>query len=84
MGGTTFEAREDATATWRELEATAEGRRETTDAERADARAETRTFDAEGTPRLKLYRDSASWCPYSQKIWMQLEEKRIPLSLIHI
>ncbi len=84
MGGTTFEAREDATATWRELEAAAEGRRETTDAERADARAETRTFDAEGTPRLKLYRDSASWCPYSQKIWMQLEEKRIPYALERI
>jgi glutathione S-transferase len=31
--------------------------------------------------RVKLYRDHASWCPYSQKIWMQLEEKRIPYTL---
>ena len=29
-------------------------------------------------PRVLLYRDSAAWCPYCQKIWMQLEEKRIP------
>jgi len=25
-----------------------------------------------------LYRDHASWCPYCQKVWMTLEEKRIP------
>jgi hypothetical protein len=24
-------------------------------------------------PRVLLYRDSAAWCPYCQKIWMQLE-----------
>mmetsp|Transcript_32273 Transcript_32273/g.96802 ORF Transcript_32273/g.96802 Transcript_32273/m.96802 type:complete len:518 (-) Transcript_32273:555-2108(-) len=28
--------------------------------------------------RVTLYRDSASWCPYCQKVWMTLEEKRIP------
>jgi len=44
------------------------------------AKAELRLFDApDGTePRVVLYRDSASWCPYCQKVWMQLEEKRIP------
>jgi hypothetical protein len=23
-------------------------------------------------------RDYAAWCPYCQKVWLQLEEKRIP------
>ncbi len=25
-----------------------------------------------------LCRDDAAWCPYCQKVWLQLEEKRIP------
>jgi glutathione S-transferase len=42
--------------------------------------ANIRLFDApEGTiPEVVLYRDTAGWCPYCQKVWMQLEEKRIP------
>ncbi|KAL7523761.1 hypothetical protein ACHAXR_001594, partial [Thalassiosira sp. AJA248-18] len=28
--------------------------------------------------RVTLYRDSASWCPYCQKVWIALEQKRIP------
>ena len=28
--------------------------------------------------RVTFYRDSASWCPYCQKVWMALEEKKIP------
>lgn len=28
--------------------------------------------------RVTFYRDSASWCPYCQKVWMTLEEKQIP------
>jgi len=28
--------------------------------------------------RVTLYRDSASWCPYCQKVWLTLEQKRIP------
>jgi len=27
---------------------------------------------------VKFYRDSASWCPYCQKVWMALEAKQIP------
>ncbi|WP_319423362.1 glutathione S-transferase family protein [Pleurocapsa sp. FMAR1] len=28
--------------------------------------------------RVTLYRDNHAWCPYCQKIWLWLEEKRIP------
>jgi glutathione S-transferase len=28
--------------------------------------------------RVVFYRDSASWCPYCQKVWITLEEKQIP------
>jgi glutathione S-transferase len=40
-----------------------------------------RLFDPHNSPedvRITFYRDSASWCPYCQKVWMTLEEKRIP------
>lgn len=38
-----------------------------------------RTFgQPESKVRVKLYRDHAAWCPYCQKVWLQLEEKRIP------
>lgn len=42
--------------------------------------AKVRLFGAkEGTkPRVVLYRDTAAWCPYCQKVWIMLEEKRIP------
>jgi len=29
-------------------------------------------------PQVLLYRDHAAWCPYCEKIWLQLEEKRLP------
>lgn len=29
-------------------------------------------------PRVLFFRDTAAWCPYCQKVWMLLEEKRIP------
>lgn len=28
--------------------------------------------------RITLYRDHHAWCPYCQKVWLWLEEKRIP------
>lgn len=37
-----------------------------------------RRFGTTAEPRVLFYRDHAAWCPYCQKIWMQLEEKRIP------
>ena len=47
------------------------------------SRAKLRLFDApDGTvPRITFWRDSASWCPYCQLIWLQLEEKRIPYNV---
>lgn len=40
-----------------------------------------RVFDestSESDIRVTFFRDHASWCPYSQKVWMTLEEKKIP------
>uniref|UniRef100_A0A6T7NAB0 GST N-terminal domain-containing protein n=1 Tax=Hanusia phi TaxID=3032 RepID=A0A6T7NAB0_9CRYP len=31
--------------------------------------------------RVVLYRDSAAWCPYCQKVWLLLEEKEIPYKI---
>ena len=36
-----------------------------------------RVFDEEKPTRVTFYRDSAAWCPYCQKLWMLLEEKKI-------
>ena len=30
---------------------------------------------------LFMCRDSAAWCPYCQKVWVQLEEKEIPYEI---
>jgi len=38
-----------------------------------------RLFGAkESDVRVTFYRDTAAWCPYCQKTWLLLEEKRIP------
>ena len=38
-----------------------------------------RTFGlAEDAVRVTLYRDNHAWCPYCQKVWLWLEEKRVP------
>ncbi|MGB5917104.1 MAG: glutathione S-transferase N-terminal domain-containing protein, partial [Phormidesmis sp.] len=44
-----------------------------------NAQARLRLFDqTEADVRVTLYRDNHAWCPYCQKIWLWLEEKRIP------
>jgi len=43
-----------------------------------------RLFDKSNTEdsvRVTFYRDSASWCPYCQKVWITLEEKKIPYKI---
>jgi len=39
---------------------------------------------SEGDVRVVLYRDHAGWCPYCQKVWLLLEEKRMPYRIEHI
>jgi len=48
--------------------------------------AQLRLFDAksEEEVRVTLFRDMAAWCPYCQKVWLLLEEKRIPYKLSKI
>lgn len=44
-----------------------------------NAQATLRLFGQEASAvRVTLYRDHHAWCPYCQKIWLWLEEKRIP------
>ena len=44
-----------------------------------NAQARLRLFgQAEADVRVTLYRDNHAWCPYCQKVWLWLEEKRIP------
>ena len=44
-----------------------------------NAQARLRLFDQDEVEvRVTLYRDNHAWCPYCQKVWLWLEEKRIP------
>ncbi|MEN9215750.1 MAG: glutathione S-transferase family protein [Gloeomargarita sp. HHBFW_bins_162] len=44
-----------------------------------NAQARLRLFgQSEDDVRVNLYRDHHAWCPYCQKVWLWLEEKRIP------
>ncbi|KAH8043409.1 chloride channel [Aureococcus anophagefferens] len=43
------------------------------------AQSRLRLFGAsEKDVRVTLFRDHHAWCPYCQKIWLWLEEKRVP------
>lgn len=39
--------------------------------------ANMRLFGTDTEPRVLVYRDSAAWCPYCQKLWIVLEELQI-------
>eukprot|EP01038_Epipyxis_sp_PR26KG_P004638 gene4638-6519_t len=53
---------------------------------KTNSKALIRLFDAPDgfKPEITLYRDTAAWCPYCEKVWLQLEEKRIPYQIIKI
>lgn len=73
-----------ATETGAALAAAAQLRAEGKGAAHTDALL--RLFDAssEADVRVTLYRDDAAWCPYCQKVWLLLEEKRIPFKVSKI
>lgn len=37
--------------------------------------------DSREKPRITLYRDTAAWCPYCQKVWLLLEAKEVDYSI---
>ncbi len=44
-----------------------------------NAQSRLRLFgQSEANVRVILYRDNHAWCPYCQKVWLWLEEKKIP------
>lgn len=77
---------EDEAPSWDELGAVADALKTshgvplTVDLENgpANPKALVRRFGTVDEPRVLFFRDHAAWCPYCEKIWMQLEEKRIP------
>jgi thiol-disulfide isomerase/thioredoxin len=49
------------------------------------SQASERVFGSEEEKtRVVLYRDSWSWCPYCERVWLQLEEKQISYSIENI
>lgn len=79
-------------STWEQVRSTLESMMETDDEKLFRARLEkgygvasplhrVRLFEESNTEddiRVVFYRDAASWCPYCQKVWLTLEEKKIP------
>ena len=63
---------------WQELERLAPAPPERVNGS-TNAQAQLRLFGRdEAEVRVTLYRDHHAWCPYCQKVWLWLEEKRIP------
>jgi glutathione S-transferase len=64
--------------TWHELEALTTWQIDPTNGP-TNAQSRLRLFgQPESSIRVTLFRDHHAWCPYCQKIWLWLEEKRIP------
>jgi len=68
---------------WAELSGLAEASRSKVAKDRVsgptNSQANLRLFGRpEGSEELTLYRDHHAWCPYCQKVWLWLEEKRVP------
>ena len=45
---------------------------------RYEQRSETRYFNSFSSITSTLFPLTIAWCPYCEKVWLQLEEKRIP------
>ena len=67
-----------APLTWQELEALTDWQIDYVNGP-TNAQSKLRLFGHdESDIRVTLFRDNHAWCPYCQKIWLWLEEKRIP------
>jgi glutathione S-transferase len=65
-------------ASWEQLESWAAPEADRIDGP-ANPQARLRLFgQEESAVRVTLYRDHHAWCPYCQKVWLWLEEHRIP------
>lgn len=64
-----------AALSWSELEQLAQP----PNSEATNAQSLLRLFgQPEAAVRVTLYRDHHAWCPYCQKVWLWLEERRVP------
>jgi glutathione S-transferase len=69
-------ARADQALSWSELESLVPPEPDETP---TSAQSLLRLFgQPESAVRVTLYRDHHAWCPYCQKVWLWLEERRIP------
>lgn len=67
-----------APLTWPELEALTDDGSDRIHGP-TNAQATLRLFgQTEADVRVTLYRDNHAWCPYCQKVWLWLEEQRVP------
>jgi glutathione S-transferase len=74
----------DLPLSWPELQALALERPDVVNGP-TNAQARLRLFgQEEAAVRVTLYRDHHAWCPYCQKVWLWLEEKRIPYRIAKV
>lgn len=82
---------EDSAPSWEELSKVVAAERQRLDLQAPDleagptnVRSLKRTFGSSEEPAITLYRDDAAWCPYCEKVILQLEEKKIPYNVVKI